>query len=965
MFIAAVTILLAHSVTAPRSRAQAETEKAWAIPLTVREYDGYGKIHADICNGVPLLPGQATDVSELRLLDAEGQVVPAQFKVLARWPGKSTELYNGWGAPAEGRSIRWVLVDFQASLNPFETQTYSLTNGGPVKAESPLKVTETDDTIIIDTGAAEFQINRKHFNLLDRARIDVNGDGQYTEDEELISPSPKNGSVVEDTYGNRYSSTAGTEVVRVEEAGPVRVCILARGHHRPVDGEGYSRGMNRFEIRMYFFANSTTVKLDPVIENNEPTSNGAPTFEDYSLLTKVNIGPAVNTNPEGDWATHGPVSLYRVYGVAPIDGELRAGESVTLYQDSNGSETWQINPGIVVRGEDQHTIEPSTFRGYRITKHAAGNGADEELASGDHAWGITAVSGEKFGVVVVPRYFWKKFPKAISVSQDGSVRLGILPREYSQAHWIADGGGAGMETWLHFYARGYEGKGHTFPRDRRTKSPWWNLFRDRPWPHVVAYSVDPPLYALATPEHYGATGALADIGPYMPIHEQEDFPEQPVLDRYFMTDYLKGNAYGWQSWGCRWEEAAGHSPWNYEPIATNDFAWRFINTGTIGWRNVAYPRLRHFSEVRCYRVADAPRWNYPDFKSLAANTIDEEWGKRPVLKDEEAQKYTQGKYGRVEWPLPNPEHMGLDGLHDAYLFYGSQRAFEGMKYPAAFGGGYMAYTQPGGKIGPNRSFGWSFRCLLMYLQLTGDPDAADYLEKSIANFWKMAREQRQLAGAWPYDNNWMYGITTRSIVLGHQLTADERLRDLAIGLARHYPPTQDTNYHRWNDPLVTAFAWTQTGLEEFYDLERAKQYAGVMGDNQWVYYPSCASWLWFQPRPDKTPPSAVSDLSASTEDGQVTLSWTAPGGDGREGAASIYQIKYDDAPLGEVSDGSKTVNFWTAQNVPDEPKPDKAGNRQTYTIKNLPPGEYYFAIKSRDQQDNESPISNIVKVQLN
>ena len=61
---------------------------AWEVPLTVEEYGGVAGPRRITC-GVPLLPGQAKDVKELRLLakDAAGKTVPvpAQFRELARW----------------------------------------------------------------------------------------------------------------------------------------------------------------------------------------------------------------------------------------------------------------------------------------------------------------------------------------------------------------------------------------------------------------------------------------------------------------------------------------------------------------------------------------------------------------------------------------------------------------------------------------------------------------------------------------------------------------------------------------------------------------------------------------------------------------------------------------------------------------------------------------------------------------
>ena len=52
-----------------------------------------------VSRGVPLEAGAVTDSSELHVLGPDGQEVPSQYRVLARWWKKDN-------------SIRWVLVDF-------------------------------------------------------------------------------------------------------------------------------------------------------------------------------------------------------------------------------------------------------------------------------------------------------------------------------------------------------------------------------------------------------------------------------------------------------------------------------------------------------------------------------------------------------------------------------------------------------------------------------------------------------------------------------------------------------------------------------------------------------------------------------------------------------------------------------------------------------------------------------------
>jgi hypothetical protein len=892
------------------------------IPLTVTESAGQGRGSECVTMGVPLLPGQVKDAKALRLLDAEGQEVPAQFRELARWWYKDN-------------SLRWVLLDFHAGVGEFGRKQFTLTDGRAAEYQSPLKVEETPEAITVTTGLAQFVINRKKFNLFERVRIDANGDGKFADDEEAVSPNPESGSVVVDTFGQKYLSSEGTTEVKVEEAGPVRVCVLAKGVHKAPGGKGYSRGMYGFEIRMHFYAGKAVVRFDAVIHNSLAEPTGSPTFKDFSIVTKVNAQP----EPVPDEPAAPKVVTFRIYGQAALFDELKEGESAAIYQDSNGAETWKVNPGMEGAGAG----DLSSFRGYRITLR--GKDGEKVLASGDHALGLAAMGGEKFGAVVVPRYFWQVFPKAVEVGYDGTVRVGILPREYKAVHWLQDASAASQEFWMVFYSR--PSKLPDWARDTITRSRWKGILRDRPWPHVIADNLNPPLMATCTKEHYAACGALADVGPFLPTSDDHGFPLAVTERRYFSTDYLKGNAFGWQVFGCRWEEYAGHSPWNYEAIWSSDFLNRFVSTLHPTWAEFGYRRGRHTRDIRAYRVEAAN----PFLPSVPK--IGEDIGSRPQPTGDEVAKYTQGRYARSEWSLPNREHMNLDELHDLYCLFGDIRALDCARSAAGIGGFYVGSGDA--NIPITRSTGWCFRTLLRYYDLAGDQNCAPYVHKALDNFWQVARRGRsaaQLQG----DNDWFYNIFSRAVVTAYAVTGDERMRDLAIGMAQGRTAKMD------EFALLNAFCYDQTGLE-CYANPKGASYARLGGGGYSDYFPACNAYLWTKPRPDKTAPAAVKDLAAEpAEAGEVKVTWTAPA-DEADGGAAVYQVKYDDQPIVENGKGGG-VNFWGAENAAGEPAPKKGGEQETFTVKKLKPGTYHFAMKSRDKCNNESPLSNVVKVEV-
>ncbi|MCX7591413.1 MAG: hypothetical protein N2255_07260, partial [Kiritimatiellae bacterium] len=300
---------------------QAGTAAEWQIPITVEEQWGQGGIRY-VTGGIPLLPGQAKETDELRLAvrekDGTLKAVPAQFRVLARW----------WRTD---NSIRWVLTDFATNVADWEKKQFVLTNSklAPAQPDPPVVVKETGDVIEVTTGPARFVVNRKKFTFLQNAFLDENGDGVFAPDEDMLATDQKCGSVLEDTLGNFYYSSADTKSVEIIDPGPIRAQLRVRGVHRDPAGKGYSKGMYQYDVFINFYAGSTDVKADYILANNFPVSIGSPTFEDASLVMKL----------------AGKATGFRIYGEAPLDGQLAEGESIYLLQDSNGAETWERAQG--------------------------------------------------------------------------------------------------------------------------------------------------------------------------------------------------------------------------------------------------------------------------------------------------------------------------------------------------------------------------------------------------------------------------------------------------------------------------------------------------------------------------------------------------------------------------------------------------------------------------------------------
>ena len=111
---------------------------------------------------------------------------------------------------------------------------------------------------------------------------------------------------------------------------------------------------------------------------------------------------------------------------------------------------------------------------------------------------------------------------------------------------------------------------------------------------------------------------------------------------------------------------------------------------------------------------------------------------------------------------------------------------------------------------------------------------------------------------------------------------------------------------------------------------------------------------------DVIAPSAIANLSTSNPTiTSIDIEWTSPGDDGTSGTATTYDIRYSTSPI-------TSSNWDYATQSENEPTPLMSGFKQSMTISGLTYSTtYYFAMKTSDEMQNESTISNIVNQTTN
>jgi hypothetical protein len=358
-----------------------------SLVLTVRETAGIARDGEVIRSGVPMprslnLRGTAS----FALVDAGGTPVPAEFEVTARWNAPK----NDADAP-----IQWLLVTFPASVGPRAATTYRVVTDGTVANPAParpLTLTQSGNTVTVDTGAAVFRLGAGSGALFDEVLLD-NGT-------RVIG-----GSAMTARVNGAPAGHSTTRKVKIEHAGPLTAIVVIEGAYdaAPV-GNG---GIGSFR-RYVFTAGSPTavVRQSAIWEGNlacngcVKTPAGTPNgvlFEQLRDTLSVELGSGSRT-----------VTAVADFDVAAMTGGVASGQTAAIRQTLRSARTqplrYEVNVGA-----------------------AASSGA---RATG----GVLAASGPAAAVAIALHRMDRYEPQALRLLGDGSLAIDLADGKAWVAH---------------------------------------------------------------------------------------------------------------------------------------------------------------------------------------------------------------------------------------------------------------------------------------------------------------------------------------------------------------------------------------------------------------------------------------------------------------------------------------------------------------------------------------------------
>lgn len=493
--------------------------------------------------GVPCPEGAIFDQEYLKL-NFKGQSIQSNVTRLANW--------------SDG-SVKWLLLDFQASVEANTRSLFHLVNGIGAEhciddqSESvEVEIKEDEEEYLVDTGAARFNISKHRFGPFDR--VVHNGN-------QLLSDDPSHVRLVDGQGNIATSIITGSSLTGL--GNKLRKQISITGFFQ----NSYDENLADFNLQLTFYAGLTIVKCDFTLLNPQAAKHpggvwdlgdkGSFFFKELSINIQL-------AKSEDEFA-----SLIRI---SPgTDWRVAENGNLSLDQNSSGGENWRSKNHVNFKGD-----VPLEFKGFRYFEQGV------QLESGDRAEPCVHMTSVCGGVTARIDNFWQNFPKKIEVEQS-ALSLNLFPHRVIDCYELQGG----------------ERKKHTFYLDFSNNKASLDGYTNNVSPRV-------PL------DYYSETKVI----PWLPGC-YEDTVIQQLINRGIQGEnnfFDKREAideYGWRNFGEVFadhegleykgdDELISHYNNQYDPLY--GFIKQYIITGDFRWHKLLSELAQHIVDIDIYHT---------------------------------------------------------------------------------------------------------------------------------------------------------------------------------------------------------------------------------------------------------------------------------------------------------------------------------------------------------------------------
>lgn len=647
---------------------------AWAaeqVPVTVEA----AVPGAPITLGVPFPQGTLQSPDHVRVLTPDGREVPSQITTVTTWQ------------PADP-SIKWAWVFFFAE----EGDRYVLEYGEDVRrmpiGEERIRVVNNmreGQYAEVDTGPLRLRVNQGAGGFIDRVELDLDGDGFDPGDVVATGPEGRGSFLDLVSPDGRVPSSAHVVRTWVEKgSGPLHLVLRVEGEYR------YARPGHPaapFTLRIHAYAGRPFVRVlhtftytgDPDTRPPLEGEHAALATQDTSIVDEeALVGDARWTQPGDRIEAAGLALDYLLDGASRYETVLREGpwwepgtaRAVAGTLDGQPLLVLQDGPRADWEAAEPGAMEPNASPTERLDGFAArvaSGGRVHETAAKADGW--LRLEGDRRGVSVGIRHFFKEYPKALSATpataDSGRVTAYLWPRDVapmSFARFSADREDGGMvdnfatglaktsEAVYYFHEAGANDVAQT-----------------------MRYVLDPPV-AHAPPAWYADSRAFGAMASYSADHAAYERGltykyawwhfNQQWEPWYGMFNYGDGKTY---LFGDQWYVWTNNEP------ATDLMWWMaFMRTGDRDYYLTAEATSRHTMDV------DNVHWPAPPVYVGDDNDALTYWQSAAAAEAQPGTPYRGmgRRHGFQHWTSLLSAHVWVPGWVASYYLAADHRALE-------------------------------------------------------------------------------------------------------------------------------------------------------------------------------------------------------------------------------------------------------------------------------------------------
>lgn len=508
--------------------------------IVLTESGGVARSGEYVRIGIPLAEGEVLGQTGLAMLNPQEELQPVQTSILKRW---------------NDGSVKWVLVDFAASVPANGRSIYRLVKAGGHLLPTPpvMQITPAGATWQVDTGSACFTIDAGSFRPF--SRVSIAGCEILTVDAAFCALDLGEGKLL----------VPQIKSIVVESPGPLHATLLIKGNFTP------SGSMSAdFFSRLHFFAASCRVVVEFTVRNPKPACHAGgvwPLGDPGSLLFRELALEFPFPDGSVEEIVCSPEQGVPSFHLAdPSHG-------FSIYQESSGGNSWN---SPIHRNRDG--MVPLTFRGYEMRS------GDSRVIKGDRATPVVWCGKGPVGVAAAMPRFWQEFPKSIEADRN-VLRVVPFPSRFPDRHELQGGEQKTTSICLDFAA---SVGGLAWARS--------------------------PMAVVATPEVYFNSGAIPDF-PAIPPFDNAGGDQAARFDsgaEMFVRWRGTTDEYGWRNFGeisgaC---EAPHHPGGGLFSHYSNRYDFcagmyrKFIATGEPLWGELASDLARHIIDIDLYHTGE-------------------------------------------------------------------------------------------------------------------------------------------------------------------------------------------------------------------------------------------------------------------------------------------------------------------------------------------------------------------------